>query len=510
MRPSRIRIHQLLLLFLAYALVLNQTVGALRSIRPDFVMLDAYVEKEMSACRIPGLALAVLQHGQLLYTKGYGKADSSGRVVTPETPFYIASLSKSITALALMQLVDQDLVELDRKVSAYLPDFMLKDPGLAHSITIRQLLNHTSTLVEDAEFAVATLRGDDTSILELVERLSSSRTSGTLGKTFQYNNANYIVLGAVIEAVTGLSYQEYITKNVFGPLGMHHSHLSLDSALKDGLAAGYRTIFGFPMAVQLPFRTDFLPAYSIVSSVGDLSIYVAMLQNEGVYQGTRIVSAENLNRMFAVSSSVTPWEWYGFGWFLTSGSIHHGGELTNYQSKIKMLTDDGLAVVLMYNTSSSTLGTLFNVGYRERLEGGIFNILYGLAPDYYPRGFGVLDLNRYPIIVSQTLYLVLAVFLVSRVSMEVLKLSQYQRSLSRRKRRLQKSLVSLLSWHFVLPIGVLLLVPLLKRASWAFIIFYIPDVGILAMASCMVLVSSGAFKLVVFIRHVRNIHTSGS
>jgi CubicO group peptidase (beta-lactamase class C family) len=490
--------------------MLHHIVGAQRSIRPDFDILDSYVEKEMSACRIPGFALSVIKNGQTLYTKGYGIADPSGRLVTPDTPFHIASLSKSLTALAIMQLVDQDLVELDQKVSAYLPYFTLQDSSSMESVTIRQLLNHTSTLVENAEFAVASLRGDDTSVQELARRLASSRTSGVPGKTFQYNNANYIILGAVMEVVAGMSYQEYIRHNIFEPLGMHHSHLSLESALKDGLAAGYRTVFGFPVAVQLPFRTDFLPAYSIISSAADLSIYVGMLQNEGVHQGKRIVSAENLKMMFSLSSSVTPWEWYGFGWFLTSGSIYHGGELTNYQSRIKMLTDDGLAVVMLCNTSSSTVGTLFNVSYRDRIEGGIFNILYGLAPDHYPPGTGVFNLNRYPIKVSYTLYAALSIYIVYRLTTEILGLNQYQRSLSQRKRRLRKSLVSLLFWHFTLPAGVLLLIPLSTEASWVFIIFYIPDLGILAMTSCLALLGSGIFKLVAFIRHVRNISASGS
>jgi len=510
LRTSRIRIYRLLCLFLIYAVMLHDIVGAQRSIKPDFDILDSYVEKEMSACRIPGFALAVIQNGQLLYTKGYGKADPSGREVTPDTPFHIASLSKSFTALAIMQLVDRNLVELDQKVSAYLPYFTLQDPSSTQSITIRQLLNHTSTLVENAEFAVASLRGDDTSIQELARRLSSSRTSGVLGETFQYNNANYIILGAIIEAVAGMSYQEYIMHNIFEPLEMHHSHLSLESALKDGLAAGYRTIFGFPVAVQLPFRTDFLPAYSVISSAADLSIYVGMLQNGGVHQGIRIVSAENLKMMFSLSSSVTPWEWYGFGWFLTSGSIFHGGELTNYQSKIKMLTDDNLAVVMLCNTSSSTAGTLFNVGYRDRIEGGIFNILYGLAPDHYPPGVGVFNLNRYPIKVSYTIYAALSIYIVYRLAMEIIRLNQYQRSLSQRKRRLRKSIVSLIFWHFTLPVGVLLLVPLSTSASWSFIIFYIPDLGILAMTSCLALLASGIFKIVAFTRHVRNINANGT
>ena len=499
---TRIQLHQLLWLLCVYAAVSCPSAFAQRSINPDFEILDAYVEQEMSACRIPGFALAVLQNGQLLYIKGYGRADPIGREVLPDTPFYIASLSKSFTALAIMQLVELDQIDLDERVRAYLPWFTLEDAETSDSITIRHLLNHTSTLVEDAEFAVATLRGDDTSIVQLVKRLKSVRTSGILGQTFQYNNANYIILGAVLEAVSGHSYQDYIQQNIFKPLGMHHSHLSLEAAFTDGLATGYRTIFGFPVPVQLPFRTDFLPAYSLISSVADLSVYVAMLQNEGVHEGTRIITAESLNAMFAVSSSVSPWEWYGFGWFLTSGSIHHGGELTNYQSKIKMLKDDNLAVVMLYNTSGSTLGTLFNVGYRDRIEGGIFNILYGLAPDYYPRGSGILDLNRYPIQVSYTLFLALSILIIFRLATEVLRLSQYRRSLSQRKRRLLISLVSLIFWHFVLPIGLLVLVPVLTRVSWAFIIYYIPDVGVLAMSACVVLLCVGAVKVLVFTRHV--------
>ena len=100
----------------------------------------------MDAQRIPGLALGIVQGDEIVHLRGFGEADSSGRAVTPQTPFIIGSLSKSVTALAVMQLVEAGKVELDAPVQRYLPWFRVADEEASAEITVRHLLNHTSGL----------------------------------------------------------------------------------------------------------------------------------------------------------------------------------------------------------------------------------------------------------------------------------------------------------------------------------------------------------------------------
>src|SRR5215216_3548174 len=111
---------------------------------PDFAAIDKFIEKEMQVQRIPGLDLGLVQGDQIVHLKGFGIADPSGRAVTPQTPFIIGSLSKSFTALAVMQLVEEGKVELDAPVQRYIPWFRVADEAASAQITVRDLLNQTS------------------------------------------------------------------------------------------------------------------------------------------------------------------------------------------------------------------------------------------------------------------------------------------------------------------------------------------------------------------------------
>src|SRR5215218_10317168 len=113
---------------------------------PEFAAIERFVQKEMAAQRIPGLALGIVKDDRISYIRGFGKADDSGRPVTPQTPFIIGSLSKSFTALAIMQLVEAGKVELDAPVQHYLPWFRVADEEASGKITVRHLLNQTSGL----------------------------------------------------------------------------------------------------------------------------------------------------------------------------------------------------------------------------------------------------------------------------------------------------------------------------------------------------------------------------
>jgi CubicO group peptidase (beta-lactamase class C family) len=137
--------------------------------QPDFAAIDAFVEAEMRAARIPGMALGIVQGDRIVHLHGFGVADPSGRRVTPQTPFHIASVTKPFTALAIMQLVEQGTLDLDAPVQRYIPWFRVADPDASARITIRHLLTHTSGLQD----SVAGQRG-------VTGRSSSScATSGT-------------------------------------------------------------------------------------------------------------------------------------------------------------------------------------------------------------------------------------------------------------------------------------------------------------------------------------------
>src|SRR6266487_95078 len=120
--------------------------AAAHSNEPDIAKIDAYVSAQMQANHIPGVALGLVHNDQIVHLRGFGSADSTGRAVTPHTPFMIGSVSKSFTALAIMQLVEAGKVELDAPVQRYLPWFRVADPAASARITVRHLLYQTSGL----------------------------------------------------------------------------------------------------------------------------------------------------------------------------------------------------------------------------------------------------------------------------------------------------------------------------------------------------------------------------
>ena len=172
----------------------------------SFDEIDEYINARMEELGIPGAALVIVQGDQIVHLKGFGVADGSGRPVTPQTPFFTGSTGKSITALAIMQLVEAGKIELDAPVQTYLPWFRVADVKASEVITVRQLLNMTSGIpksIGQEQLAITDL--SDSAIENNVRALVEVELIAPPGERFEYSNANYGTLGMIIQAVTGQS-----------------------------------------------------------------------------------------------------------------------------------------------------------------------------------------------------------------------------------------------------------------------------------------------------------------
>src|SRR6266545_3929168 len=214
---------------------------------PDFAAIDAYVDGQMRELRIPGLALGIVQGDRVVHLKGFGIADPSGRSVTPQTPFIIGSLSKSMTAVAVMQLVEVGKIDLEAPVQRYLPWFRVADEVASAQIAVRHLLYQTSGLPRTAD--IAFINDDDTSAGALEARVRALRTqelAHPVGTTYEYSSPNYQTLGLIIQQVSGQPYEAYMRTHVFDPLGMRQTFTAQTDAQQHGMAMGYRYWFGMP------------------------------------------------------------------------------------------------------------------------------------------------------------------------------------------------------------------------------------------------------------------------
>lgn len=358
------------------AVVAGTSVGDLPAPRAghafDASRIDAFIAEQVDRHHLPGLAVGIVEGSHVVHVRGFGRADSSGRPVTARTPFVLASVSKSLTALAVMQLVEAGKVELDSPVQRYLPGFRLADPEDAASITVRELLHHTSGLpVTECETEVST-------IAQYVAGLRSVRLDRPVGSSYSYCSGNYTILGAMVARVSGMSYDAYMTQRVFGPLQMKDSFASEAPARADGLAQGHRWLFG----MQRPndyYNPSGVPSGYLVSTAEDMSHFLIAELNGGSYKGNRVLSAPGITSTQKPAVDTGDGFSYGMGWQIgTLGgvpAIYHPGAVYNFETLafIEPGTDRG-AVVLI--NAQGLLG----IDAFTSIQNGVARMLAGQQP----------------------------------------------------------------------------------------------------------------------------------
>jgi CubicO group peptidase (beta-lactamase class C family) len=282
--------------------------------------LETYLLNQMDTYHIPGLAIAIVRDGAVEYLNGLGTANEQGDKVTPDTPFLLASVSKAITALGIMQLVEAGKLNLDDPVQKYLPWFKVNGDG-AEKMTVAHLLYQTSGFSEAAGLE-ANLIPDGADALETgVRDLAGETLLFPPGEDWQYSNLNYNVLGLLIQEISGQTYESYIEDFIFAPLGMSRSYTSLTAARAGGAASGYYPFFGFPLNFdrRMPYTRATLPAGGLWSTAADMSRYMIALLNEGSTSGGFILTPQNVARLFEPGFMFDETQGYAMGWTNNNG-----------------------------------------------------------------------------------------------------------------------------------------------------------------------------------------------
>src|SRR6266487_2978782 len=291
---SRTMVGAVLACLLALPFTVLSVSATAHSNEPDIASIDAYVSAQMQADHIPGVAVGLVHNDQIVHLRGFGSADQSGRAVTPQTPFILASVSKSFTALAIMQLVEAGKVELDAPVQRYLPWFRVADPVASARITLRHLLYQTSGLP-----ASACSTDQVTMTLEqFVRSLGTVVLDRPVGSRYEYCSASYDVLGLIVQTVSGQPYGTYVQQHIFAPLQMHDSFASEPEARRDGLAQGYRWLFGVPAPFDY-YSLSAVPAGFLVSSAEDMAHYLVAQMNGGRFGSATVLSPTGIATMHA-------------------------------------------------------------------------------------------------------------------------------------------------------------------------------------------------------------------
>ncbi|MEU6782136.1 serine hydrolase domain-containing protein [Nonomuraea angiospora] len=326
--------------------------------------VDAYVERYRAATGLPGVAVAITKEGKVIHATGYGKT-ATGEPVTADTPMAVASVSKSFTALAVMQLAENGKVTLDQPVRRFLPEFTMADPRAA-KITVRQLLNQTSGMADSA-FHEKSLPQPDT-LQGAVARLRTARLAADPGTAFSYHNTNYQVAARLVEVASGQPFAAYLAANIFEPLGMRHSTtINTDRDLPD-TARGHLYVLG--QAVALPEPTGFgNGSGGVLSTANDMARWL-IAQDTGL---PGLLSPQAVREMRTPSK---PNKEYALGWYIGKTErgtpvLEHGGDLFTSTAHQLLMPDSGYGIAVMANTGMAFSDAhALMIGITAIIEGG--------------------------------------------------------------------------------------------------------------------------------------------
>jgi CubicO group peptidase (beta-lactamase class C family) len=285
-------------------------------------------------------SVLIAKDGQILTDKGYGMANYEHNVANgPETKFRIASLTKQFTAVAVMQLVEQGLCSLDEPLSKYLPDYPDGD-----RIMLFHLLTHTSGIPDHAEMPDFNFarRVYDTPVSKTMAAFMNKPLEFEPGEKFQYSNSGYILLGYIIEKLSGMSYGDYLAEHIFIPLGMENTGIDETQRVLEHRASGYA--LGGSEIINADFRimANAFASGAIYSTVEDMYLWDRALYSE------KLLTKASLEKMF------TPYKrYYGLGWGIVNifdkKCTCHNGETEGFQTNISRYIDNDVCIIILSN-----------------------------------------------------------------------------------------------------------------------------------------------------------------
>ena len=458
----------------------------------DFAAIDTYVEAQMKDIHLPGVAIGIIQGDQIVYVKGYGVADPSGRAVTAQTPFWLASLAKPVTALAVMQLVEAGKVELDAPVQRYIPYFRLADEQDSAAITVRHLLNQTSGLSRatgDEKFpSQASLNWTPE---QRVRELSDNALTYPVGTTFQYSNVNFAILALIVETVSGQPFESYVQEQIFNPLEMSQSSYYQPEAIPSDSATGYQQWFGFPVANHVPLPRSGNGGGGLIASAEDMTHFMIAQLNQGRYGSVSLLSPAGIAEMHTPAARDGNTEmFYAMGWEVETvdglPTLSHNGDHGNFHADMS-LTSDGWGVVMMTNANG-----LLIAGRPGGITKGVISLLRGQQP---PANEGVVVFR----VIILGIMGIVALQIIGMIWSLVTLRRWFRNSQPDRRPRGWRRV----GWQVVLPLVVNLLlglvitvgVPAFFGVSLQGFVFVYPDLG-------YTMVTSGLIAFVWIIRTV--------
>lgn len=317
--------------------------------------IETKVQEFMKEGKIPGMSLVIIR-GNKQYLRSFGYADLDKKIpVTTKTLFELGSCSKAFTALAILKLEIEGRLNLDDSVSDYLPWFRVTYTNVPQKITLRQVIHHTSGIPWQTISKIPQ-SDDDTALTQTVRALVGTELNHTPGREFEYATLNYDILGAIIEQVSGLSFERYTQANILGPLNMHKTRIGRGADLSN-LATGYKIGFFAPRAYDAPVYRGNNPSAYVISNGEDMLIWLK-LQMGLIKSDFGDLVRKSHHRDTTVGPRRYDLSSYAMGWNVSlrgDGEIYHPGLNPNFSAFIAFRPEQKLGVVVLANSNSSAL-----------------------------------------------------------------------------------------------------------------------------------------------------------
>ena len=301
--------------------------------------VDDYIEAYMQMNQFSGSVL-IAKNGNVLASKGYGSANYQFNIEnTPQTKFRIGSLTKGFTAVAIMQLAENNKLNLDDKLMKFIPDYPRGD-----EITIKHLLSMTSGIPNHTEFDDFNeeRRVFPYNISQTIETFKGKSLEFTPGEQFKYSNSNYILLGFIIEHVSDMTYAEYVKQNIFDPLKMQNTGYETPQKIIKDMAQGYRFKNNAIKNAKYRNMANAHASGALYSTIEDLYIWDRALYTD------KLISKKSLETIFSPVKAN-----YAFGWGVVDVFNHkmiaHSGEIDGYISNISRFVEDDICIIILSN-----------------------------------------------------------------------------------------------------------------------------------------------------------------
>jgi len=329
--------------------------------------LDPYVEKSMAAWETPGLSIAIVKDGKVVFARGYGVRQMGGETpVDADTVFAAGSISKTFTASAVAALIARDRLRWDDHVIDRLPDFRLYDPYVTREIRVRDLLCHRSGLPRgEMLWYYSTFDRK-----EILRRLRYLEPETGFRTAFGYQNLMFVAAGEVVASVAGMSWDNFIAETFLRPLGMTATSTSV-AAIGGNAATPHARVDGKYRPIPWLNVDNIAPAGGVNTSANDLAKWMLFQLADGKVGDTALMLPGDVTEMRTPQTIIpvskarretvpdTLFRAYGLGWYLEDyrgvRMAYHGGRIDGMSSRLTLVPDRGLGIAVLTNRGRSSL-----------------------------------------------------------------------------------------------------------------------------------------------------------